>query len=137
MVYSSDRPLITSAYESFREIRLGYDQLAVGTKVFNFWAKAYPNHAQLVLAYMVEAFGELSCDLNTLQAGDAVPEVQRLARNKQVALTDVHLITAANGGFIRSNVPVDNRPAENLYQKILHLYPQHASVNNFVNIVGS
>ena len=140
---SSSRPLITSASESFQEIRLGYDQLAVGTKAINFWAEAYPDQARLVLAYVVEAFAELGCDLNTLQAGDAVPQVRCLTVHKQLVsqfyrvLADGHLISATNGGYVRSNVPVDNTPAESLYQKIIDPYPQHASVNKLVKIVGS
>ena len=142
-VGSSSRPLITSAYESFQEIRLGYDQLAVGTQASNFWAEAYPDQARLVLAYVVEAFAKLGCDLNTMQAGDPVPEVRYLAVHKQLVsqfyriLADGHLISAANEGFLRSNVPVDITPAEDLYQQILDPHPQHASVNKLVRIVGS
>ena len=142
-VVSSSRPLISSGYESFQDIRLGYDQLAVGTKACGFWAKAYPDQARLVLAYVVEAFAELGCDLNTLQAGDTVPPVQCEAMHKQLVsqlyrvLADGNLILAANGGFLRSNVPIDNTPAESLYQKILEPYPQHSSVNKLVKIVGS
>ena len=143
LVDYSSRPLITSAYDNFREIRLGYDQLAVGTKAVNFWAEAYPDQARVVLAYVVEAFAELGCDLNILQAGDAVPEVQCASKHKQLVshlyrvLMDGHLIKAASRGFLRSDVPVDNTPAESLSQKILAPYPQHASVNKLVNIVGS
>ena len=142
-VGSSSRPLISSGYESFQDIRLGYDQLAVGTKACDFWAKAYPDQARLVLAYVVEAFAKLGCDLNTMQAGDTVPQVQCLTMHKQLVsqlhrvLADGNLIFAANGGFLRSNVPVDNTPAESLYEKILEPYPQHSSVNKLVNIVGS
>ena len=142
-VGSSSRPLITSEYESFQEIRLGYDQLAVGAKACGFWAEAYPDQARLVLAYVVEAFAELGCDLNTMQAGDKVPEVRCLAVHKQLVsqlyriLADGNLTLAANGGYLRSNVPVDNTPAESLYQKILGPYPQHSNVNKLVKIVGS
>ena len=140
---SSSRPLISSGFESFRETRLGYDQLALETKACDFWVKAYPDQAQLVLAYVVEAFAELGCDLNTIQAGDTVPPVQCLATHKQLVsqlhrvLADGNLILDADGGFLRSNVPVDNTPAESLYQKILEPYPQHSSVNKLIKIVGS
>ena len=143
LVESSSRPFITSAYDAFKETRFGYDQLAVGTKAVNFWTQAYPDQARLVLAYVVEAYGELGCDLKTLQPGDAVPEVQSLARHKQLVrqfyrvLEDGHLISASKGGFVRTDVPVDTTPAETLYQKILGPYPQHANVNKLVKVVGS
>lgn len=142
-VESSSRPSITSAYDAFNETRFGYDQLAVGTKAVNFWTQAYPDQARLVLAYVVEAYAELGCDLKTLQPGDAVPEVQSLARHKQLVrqlyrvLEDGHLISATKGGFVRTDVPVDTTPAETLYQMILNPYPQHANVNKLVKVVGS
>lgn len=94
-----------------------------------------------MLAYIVEAFVKLGFDLNTMQAGDAVPEVRHLAVHKQLVsqfyhvLADGHLISATNGGFFRSIIPVDNTPAENLYQNILDPYPEHASVKKLVKIV--
>lgn len=143
LVESSNRPSIASAYDAFEEIRLEYDQLAVGTKAVNFWTQAYPDQARLVLAYVTEAYAELGCDLKTLQPGDAVPEVQSLARHKQLVrqlyrvLEDGHLISAAKGGFVRTDVPVITTPAETLYQKILSPYPQHANVNKLVKTIGS
>ena len=140
---SSSWPSITSAYDSFKEIRFGYDQLAVGTKAANFWTDGYPPQRRLVLAYVVEAYAKLGCDLKTLQKGDAVPEIRCLTRHKQLVrqlyrvVEDGHLISATKGGFVRTDVPVDNRPAETLYQEILEPYPQHANVNKLVKVVGS
>ena len=142
-VEALSRPSITSAYDAFKEIRFGYDQLAVGTKAANFWADAYPHEARLVLAYVVEAYAELGCDLKKLQPGDSVPEVQSLARHKQLVrqfyrvLEDGHLISATKAGFVRTDTPVDTTPAETLYQKILDPYPQHANVHKLVKVVGS
>ena len=142
-VEASSRPTITSSYEAFKQTRFGYDQLAVETKAVNFWTHTYPDQARLVLAYVVEAYAKLGCDLKTLQSGDIVPEVQSLARHRQVVrqfyrvLEDGHLISAIEGSFVRTNVPVDATPAETLYQKILDPYPQHASVHKLVKVVGS
>ena len=140
---SSIRPCITSAYNAFKEIRFGYDQLAVRTKAVNFWTQAYPDQARLVLAYVVEAYAELGCDLKTLQPGDAVPEVLALARHKQLVhqfyrvLEDGNLISAIKNGFVRTNIPVDITPAETLYKVIINRYPHHANVNELVKVVGS
>ena len=74
-----------------------------------------------MLAYIVEAFAKLGCDSNTMQAGGAVPEVRHLAVHKQLVSqfyhipADGHLISATNGGFFRSIIPVDDKHAENLY----------------------
>ncbi|PVH96269.1 putative polyketide synthase [Periconia macrospinosa] len=100
------RPLIPSAYDSFREVRLNYDRLAVGTKATGFWSNALPAHRKLV-------------------------------RQLYRVLEDAHLISAANGTFYRTNVPVNTSPAEELYKSILPRYPESANVHKLVRVMGA
>ena len=137
------RPSITSAYDSFMAIQFGYDELAKGTKASNFWAEAYPEQKRLVLAYVVEAFTKLGCDLTRLRPGDVVPEVHGLARHKQLirqyfhVLEDGDLILATKESFIRTDVSLDPTSPEDIYQAIHNLWPQHANVTQLVKIIGS
>jgi malonyl CoA-acyl carrier protein transacylase/acyl carrier protein/SAM-dependent methyltransferase len=136
------RPSIQSAYDSFKQIEFEYDQLAEGTKAANFWAGAYPEQKRLVLAYVVEAYAKLGCDLKRLSHGDAVPEVQALPRFKQLVrqyyrvLEDGDLIVSTNGRFIRTDVKVDPTPAEDIYQAMRGRWPQHDNVNELVRVIG-
>ncbi|KAI0202891.1 hypothetical protein F4808DRAFT_449551 [Astrocystis sublimbata] len=141
------RPTITNALQAFRETRLNYDQLAQGTQALNFWEDAYPPQKRLVLAYTVEAFAQVGCDLKALRPGDAVPQVQgTLERHAQVVrqfyrvLEDGELIEASSSGrstFTRTSTPLDPVPAEAIYHDMVDLHPQHASVNKLVRAVGS
>jgi len=139
------RPTITSALGAFEETRLNYDQLAETTQAVDFWEKAYPPQARLVLAYVVEAFADLGCDLRKLRSGDAVPQVKALDRHTQLVrqlyrvLEDGRLVISSKDkkGFTRTDVPVESTPAESIYHQIIDLYPQHASVNKLVRVVGS
>lgn len=141
------RPSIASARDAFEETRFNYDRLALSTGAVDFWAKAYPHQARLVLAYVVEAFVELGCDLKGLKRGDVVPQVHALDKHRQLVrqlyrvLEDGRLIAAAPGTkgreFIRTDVTVYPASAESIYHQIIDLYPQHASVNKLVRAVGS
>lgn len=139
------RPGIASALGAFEETRFNYDRLAATTGAVDFWAKAYPHQARLVLAYVVEAFAELGCDLAALQSGDVVPQISALDKHRQLVrqlyrmLEDGRLIASApsTSGFIRTDVPVDRDSAESIFHQIIDLYPQHASVNKLVRTVGS
>lgn len=139
------RPTITSALDAFEETRLNYDQLAETTQAVDFWEKAYPHQARLVLAYVVEAFADLGCDLKRLGGGDAVPRVNALDKHAQLVrqlyrvLEEGGLVTSSKDGkgFTRTDVPVEPIPAEAIYHLIVDLYPQHASVNKLVRAVGS
>jgi acyl transferase domain-containing protein/acyl carrier protein/ubiquinone/menaquinone biosynthesis C-methylase UbiE len=140
---ASNRPAITSSFNSFNSIRLGYDQLAVGTKAVNFCKQVYPDQARLVLAYVTEAYAKLGCDLKDLLPGDPVPALQSLPRHKRFVrqlyrvLEDAQLISPTEEGFVRTNFPVDLTPAETLYQRIIDPYPQHINVHKLVKAVGS
>lgn len=134
---------LSSAFDAFQETRFRYDQLAEGAKALKFWSQAYPSQARLVLAYVVEAFSELGCDLKALQPGDTVPQVQALDKHEQLVrqfchiLEDGKLISSSRGCFNRTSTPVDPTPAESIYQQIIDLYPQHADVNKLIRSVGS
>ena len=144
----ADRPTITSAIGAFEDTRLNYDNLAKTTQAIDFWEKAYPPQARLVLAYVVEAFAELGCDVRKLRSGDTVPQINALDKHRQLVrqlyrvLEDGRLVVSHNGSspstsFTRTDVPVDSTPAESIYQDIINLYPQHACVNKLVRTVGS
>lgn len=140
-----ERPVITSAAEAFEKSRLRYDQLAETTQAIGFWEKAYPHQSRLVLAYVVEAFADLGCDLKKLRTGDAVPQVKALQKHEQLVrqlyrvLADGDLVTHSkdDNNFIRTDVTIDPTPAESIYHQIIDLFPQHAVVNKLVRAVGS
>ncbi|KAI9778833.1 MAG: hypothetical protein M1816_003897 [Peltula sp. TS41687] len=139
------RPSIISAYDSFKDTRLNYDQLTVGTKAVSFWSQVYPDQARLVLAYVVEAFANLGCDLKALRPGESVPDIQprALPRNEKLVrllysvLEDGRLISAAKGRFVRTDVLVDTTPAETLYQAIIARNSESANVHELVKVIGS
>ncbi|KAI0862679.1 BcPKS19, polyketide synthase [Xylaria cubensis] len=138
-----NRPTMVSAIGAFEETRFGYDQLAEGTKAVGFWSKVYKHQAQLVLAYVVESFDELGCELRSIQPGDLVPQVKALKKHMQLVsqlyniLEDGKLIIRTNRGFVRSDTLVDGTPAESIYQDLVGTYPQHDDVNKLIRAVGS
>lgn len=138
-----DRPSINSVFSAFEETTFGYDELAKGTKAVNFWSEIHPSLARLVLAYVVETFFQLGCDLNGLRPGDRILPVQVLERHMKLlrrllsVLEDGRLITSTNQGFIRSDVLIDEAPAESIYQQLIGLYPQHDNAIKLIRTVGS
>jgi hypothetical protein len=107
--------------------------------------KRIPHQARLVLAYVVEAFAALGCDLRKRKAGDVVPQINALKKHTKLVrqlyrvLEDGELVVSSkhNNGVIRTDVPVESTSAESIYHEIIDLYPQHASVNKLVRVVGS
>ncbi|KAJ8128197.1 hypothetical protein O1611_g5440 [Lasiodiplodia mahajangana] len=139
----ASRPTITSAIGAFKESRFGYDQLAEVTKAVGFWSKAYPHQARLVLGYVVEAFTQLGCELKSLQHGELVPRIKALEKHKQLVsqlyriLEDGKLIVTTSQGYVRSEIPVDETPAETIYRDLIGMFPQDDDVHKLVRAVGS
>lgn len=137
------RPVITSAYKAFEDSRFNYDKIAENIQGVGFWEKVYPYQKRLVLAYIVEAFADLGCDLSKIRAGDIVPQITalekhaRLVRHLYHILEDGELITFRDGrSFVRTSVPVDLTLAETVYQHTIDLFPQHASVHKLLQAIG-
>ena len=140
---SEGRPKILSSNGAFRDIRLGYDQLAKENGAKGFWEDAYPHQARLVLSTAVEALAELGCDMRSLKEGDDVPEIQALERHRRLVLqlyrilSDGGLVLATPQGFIRTSKAVEDTPSETVYEQVAELHPQHKCVLELVKRVGS
>lgn len=141
---AAPRPSIMSALDAFEEIRFHHDRLAATTGAEDFWAKAYPHQARVVLAYVVETFAALGCDLKALRHGDSVPEIKTLDKHRQLVrqlyrmLEDGGLVAVSPGKaeYIRTDVSVDPASAQSIYDQVVDLYPQHASDLKLVRAVG-
>ena len=138
------RPSLPHAQRVFEGCKDAYERAAVETQAVGFWAKCYPRQAALVLAYVVEAFANLGCDLSILNPGDDVPEIPHLDRHKQVVrqyysvLEDARLISInETGRFTRMPTPVDRTPASTLFAQIIPEFPHHVNVHKVVQAVGS
>lgn len=138
------RPSLLHAQKVFADCKDAYERAALETEAVGFWEKCYPRQKALVLAYVVEAFANLGCDLSILKPGDIVPAIPHLDRHKQVVrqyysvLEDARLISVnETGQFIRTPTPVDRIPASTLFAQIIPDFPHHANVHKVVQAVGS
>ena len=136
-------PVLRDPQGAFEEIQYEYDRIAVETKAAGFWAQVYPTQRRLVLAYVVDGYAALGCNMASLKAGVKVPEIEHLPRHKRLKgqldriLEDGKLISLTADGWFRTDIPVDPTPAEDIYQQVLAAYPQHASVHKLVKVSGS
>lgn len=136
---------LPSTVSAFEEVRLNYDKLAETTGAAGFWENAYPPQARLVLAYVVEAFAVLGCDLRALKSGSQVPPINTLNKHSQLVrqlyriLEDGALVAMTGDGstFVRTSKEIEGSSAESIYHEIIDIHPQHASINKLVRAVGA
>ncbi|KAF2675586.1 hypothetical protein K458DRAFT_397816 [Lentithecium fluviatile CBS 122367] len=127
----------------FRAIRSDYARFAEETGWAGFRTNVYPKQRQLVLAYVLEAFSELGCDVVSLNVGDPVPSVPHLPKHDKViaqyfaVLRDASLVALKGDGFVRTNVAAPQTKASQLLEQMLVAFPQHASELKLLESTGS
>lgn len=142
---AESQPELPSTVAAFEEVRLNYDKLAEAIGAAGFWENAYPPQARLVLAYVVEAFADLGCDLRALESGSQVPAINTLSKHSQLVqqlyriLEDGALVAMNGEGdtYVRTSKEIEGSSAESIYHEIIDIYPQHASINKLVRAVGA
>ena len=134
---------LLNGQQAFENIRFDYDVHTKRTGFSDFWKKVYPTQARLVLAYTVEAFAMLGCQLASMSPGQRLPRVQVLPKHALLMhqLYEIvkagSLVNASGADLLRSATPVDPTHSSTLFREILHAHPQHASEHKLLNITGS
>ncbi|KAL4994636.1 hypothetical protein BDV10DRAFT_188837 [Aspergillus recurvatus] len=134
---------LDNAQRAFEQVRFDYDVYTKETGFYDFWKRVYPSQSRLVLAYTVEAFAQLGCDLATMQPGDRLPNTKYLPVHEKLmqqlynVLRDGMLVATSDSGLVRTDKAVDPTPATQLLKEINSKAPQHTSEHTLLHITGS
>ncbi|KAL3431737.1 hypothetical protein BDV09DRAFT_206463 [Aspergillus tetrazonus] len=134
---------IEKAQHAFEQIRFDYDIYTKETGFYGFWKRVYAAQSRLVLAYTVEAFAQLGCDLAVMQPGDRLPKIDYLPAHEKLVqqlyniLRDGMLVATSHCGLVRSDNPVDPTSSTRLLEEINTKAPQHASEHSLLHNTGS
>lgn len=134
---------LAHAAEVFVGTRNDFIRFARETNFADFRTKVYPKQAELVLAYIIEAFATLGCSLTSLRTGDKLPTIDHIEKHTKVMaqyfkiLEEASLITITDDGIFRTATPIDHAEASELYDQILPMFSQHASELRLLHSTGS
>ncbi|KAL2813644.1 hypothetical protein BDW59DRAFT_167452 [Aspergillus cavernicola] len=145
----STRPISTmtidlaNAPQEFQQIRFDFDRYPNDAGVQGFWRRVYPSQARLVLAYTVEAFAQLGCNLAKMRPGDRLPAMEYLPQHQSLVsqlynvLKDGMLIGTGDFGLVRSDKPVDSTHSSKLLEDLNAKAPHHSAEHRLLAITGS
>ncbi|KAF6833860.1 Iterative polyketide synthase CazM 3 [Colletotrichum plurivorum] len=137
-------PSITSFRDSFNEVRLTYDDIGREAHALDYWSDIHPGDAWLVMAYVVEAFAKLGCDLQRLGPGGRVPDPtgvlprhEKLVSQLYRCLEDGGIIELSDvGSFTRTSKALDQTPGEQIFQQFIDKHPLNAPIRHLLHAVG-
>nr|ASU91371.1 non-reducing polyketide synthase [Nephromopsis pallescens] len=127
----------------FERLRFDFEKYAEQTGAKAFWTDVYPQQADLVCAYVVDAYRKLDCDLASLAAGQELPPINALPRHKQLVaqlrniLVDSGLLELRNNQVhVRTAKALDSTPTATRYEQMLQRYPLYASETKLLDVTG-
>lgn len=119
-----------------------YDTVVDEAKLSRFRKDVFPLQSELVVAYIVEAFASLGCDLVTVRAGEHLKKVSISPRHEKVLNQIYHILQVAGiissreGGFVRTDIPLPRVAARELHEAIVNKFPQHVSEHKLLHTTG-
>ncbi|KAI8958242.1 hypothetical protein F5Y11DRAFT_362834 [Daldinia sp. FL1419] len=130
--YQEDGGIAAVANEWFSANRNTFDEDAQKNDLIGFRKDVYPFQAQLVVAYTIEAFANLSCDIRTLRTGEQLRDIEYLPKHEKLVaqmykiLEEASLITLENGRAIRTSQEAPRASSQELHNAIVQKFPEHA-----------
>lgn len=134
------------AISSYNETKATYDEIAEETEFSKFCATVSPMQSELVVAYVVEAFEALGCEVKKVEAGKPLPTIPVIAKHNRVvaqmlrALERANLLSVKDAGdgprFSRTKQPTPALSAHALSDMIIEQFPQHAAEHTILRKTG-
>lgn len=127
----------------FQKTKFEHDCFAQEAEFFGFWESVYPGHRRLVLAYTVDAFVALGCDLRRMDAGDPIPPIEVIPQHRKLLhiflqiLEDESLIEKRGDNRVRTSTPADKAKPFVLLKNLGKQFPQHATTHRLIAVTGS
>ena len=128
--------------ESFAKTKETFDTVASETGFLGFCGTVYPAQAELVVAYVVEAFTALGCKIAEFRDGEQLPAIQYVSKHEQVVrqlysiLQDAGLIVAQGEAFVRSDIEYLSASSQALHTTIVDRFPQHSFEHRLLQETG-
>ena len=118
-----------------------FTRIANDTQLSGFTKYANDGQFELVVAYIVEAFQILGCNILQLESGDPVsvpfvPQYTALMKQLYHILGNACLIHIYESGSIRSATSIKGTPSHEILQRLLHDFPQHFTELRLLGTMG-
>ena len=128
----------------FMRLQFDFEKYAEQTGAKGFWTNVYPQQADLVCSYIVDAYRKLDCDLASLPAGQQLPSMSTLPRHKHlvaqmrnILIDSGYLEVGSNQAHVRTAKPFDSTPTAIRYERMLQRHPLYAPETKLLHVIGS
>ena len=127
----------------FTRLRFDFEKYAEQTGAKGFWTNVYPQQADLVCSYVVDAYRKLGCDLTSLPAGQQLPSMNTLPKHKHlvaqlrnILVDSEYLEVDSNQAHIRTAKPFDSTPTATRYERMLQKHPLYAAETRLLHVIA-
>lgn len=132
-----------SIHCQFSEVQLSFDHFAEETKFMGFYADVYPRQEELVVSYVAEALQSFGIPLSEMSEGAEITPVPCLPKHEKVTrqmyniLLEANIVRFSGSKIIRTGKRLNKTRSEDLLDKIVLDFPQHALEHRLLGSTGS
>jgi acyl transferase domain-containing protein len=148
LVGSGSPNILSRAVSEFKQVKKATSLVLKETGFAGFDLEVHQHQKLLVLAYILEAFCTLGCDIKTLQAGAPLPSFAYLSKYERLVkrifeiLQEAGVVTAPDRQLRRhrTEAPLPLPPAwssKDLYRQILEDFPAYQVDHQLLNTTAS
>ncbi|KAG5659884.1 hypothetical protein KAF25_003406 [Fusarium avenaceum] len=144
--FSGSTPFIIQARLEFAQIKQETSSFTQMTGFAGFYSDVYQKQTFLVLAYILEAFSTLGCDLSAIQAGDPLPPMPYTPKYQKLVTRFHEILQSAGLIFVSEGQSILSRTAEplpqfgssaDIYHELLNEFPDYRPDHQLLNVTGS
>ncbi|OJJ46787.1 hypothetical protein ASPZODRAFT_117623 [Penicilliopsis zonata CBS 506.65] len=134
-----------SPQKALHQTTLAFHGLATEAGCHGFWREIVPLQAQLLQAYVLEAFEQMGVDLRLLSPGEAIPNLPvvepRYTRLRTVLLDllrEGELVDYTGSQYIRSDrpLPLDKPTSATLHERLVREHPAYSLETRLLQVTG-
>ncbi|KAK2600066.1 hypothetical protein QQS21_005230 [Conoideocrella luteorostrata] len=137
-----------SMHKAFQKTRRRFDIHATNFQLTGYWDHVYPRQLNTVTAFIVNAFDKLGCHIEKFKGGAKLPPIQKtLTKYNREILRLWEILEEASiverigeNEFRRGSMPLGgdaaNKSAQELSSNLILDFPQYASMNGLLDLVG-
>ncbi|KAF7592428.1 hypothetical protein BBP40_000276 [Aspergillus hancockii] len=132
-----------SIIDAFTETKVLTDQFIEQNGLSGYSNHVQPKLTELVVAYTLDAFEQLGCSLDSVQAGQTLKRIPHLPKHEKVVAVLHGLLEKAglveiNGPILtRTALPLPPKSAAQLLKELLREYPEHSIDHKLTSLTGA
>jgi SAM-dependent methyltransferase len=129
-------------FDALTSLEARFDSIASKRGYSKYWSDVAPMQNELLVAYILEAFSDMSVDITSLPLGAVIPSLSHHAKYERLMqrfweiLQSHEIITLLDGAVLRGHATPTSTKSSELHESFTRRFPQYAPEAQLMRLAG-